>query len=193
MKLRWYNTGTPAGGVAPITSSPTTGYAAPVISRYTGGINTAAPLSYNPKSGFNQYGGYKGTIGQGGLAPSVAAYNQPVISTGSAPPQPAATTGAVDIANAQPLAYDSSIEKQSANKIANIIAEGGVNPATGDNNIIAGPNVLSAADEGVFGFGSDYNKEFQENYAAQAAHSSCKSHRSNHRHTSLSARLCRNK
>ena len=46
------------------------------------------------------------------------------------------------------LAYDSQHEEQLAGNIQEIIAEGGINPETGDPNIVAGPNVLSAADEG---------------------------------------------
>ena len=68
------------------------------------------------------------------------------------------------------IAYDTPLEQQNAMTIADTIAEGGVNPETGDPWIVAGPNALSAADEGLFGFGSDYNQEFVENYDAQSAH-----------------------
>ena len=39
------------------------------------------------------------------------------------------------------LAYDSQHEEQLAGNIQEIIAEGGINPETGDPNIVAGPNV----------------------------------------------------
>ena len=78
--------------------------------------------------------------------------------------------GTVETLGGNELAYDSQHEEQLAGNIQEIIAEGGINPETGDPNIVAGPNVLSAADEGFFGFGSDYNEEFGENYDAQLAH-----------------------
>ena len=79
------------------------------------------------------------------------------------------TAGTIDTGAGTSLNYDAG-EQQAAQTIANTISEGGVNAATGDNNISAGPNVLSAGDDGVFGFGNDYNNEFQQNYAAQSAH-----------------------
>ena len=69
------------------------------------------------------------------------------------------------------IAVDSQLEYNNAIDIAKTIKEGGINPKTGDYNIIAGPHALSFADEGFFGFGADYNKEFQDNFNAQLSHS----------------------
>ncbi len=65
------------------------------------------------------------------------------------------------------LAYDTALEMENAQEIADIIEAGGINEATGDPNIVAGPNALSAADDGI---GGDYAEEFQENYQAQSDH-----------------------
>ena len=57
--------------------------------------------------------------------------------------------------------------------VNDVIAEGGINPATGDNNIAAGPNILDASQVGanVDENGSDdYHKNFQDNFAFQSAH-----------------------
>ena len=88
-------------------------------------------------------------------------------SSGAADNTP--TAGAIDTGAGTTLNYDAG-EQQAAQNIANTIEAGGINAATGDNNISAGPNVLSAGDDGLFGFGNDYNDEFQQNYAAQSAH-----------------------
>ena len=68
------------------------------------------------------------------------------------------------------ITADNEFEAGLADDIVNIINEGGINPETGDPVISAGPNVLSAADEGAFGIGSDYNEEFVENYNANYDH-----------------------
>ena len=50
--------------------------------------------------------------------------------------------GTVETLGGNELAYDSQHEEQLAGNIQEIIAEGGINPETGDPNIVAGPNVL---------------------------------------------------
>ena len=80
------------------------------------------------------------------------------------------TSGTLDTGAGTSLNYSSPGELANAENIQQVIADGGVNESTGDNNIVAGPNVLSASDDGALNFGSNYNDQFQENYAAQSAH-----------------------
>ena len=78
--------------------------------------------------------------------------------------------GTLTLPDGRTIRYDSASELEQAEKIRSTIEQGGINPETGDSNISAGPNVLSRGDKGIFGFGSDYTKEFQENFDANAAH-----------------------
>ena len=78
--------------------------------------------------------------------------------------------GTIDTLGGGTITADNAFEQGLGENVAGIIEAGGINPETGDPNIVAGPNVLSAADEGLFGYGSDYNQEFVENYDAQSEH-----------------------
>ena len=167
----YFSPGTP--GVQ--TGIPQGGHAANAIAQYfAGGAPGAPQLSYqgNPYADQQtQWLTEAGTTSEG-LAEQaqaiVAARPDPNTGGDSAPPE-TFTPGVVDTAGSE-IAYDTPGELASAENIATIIEEGGINPETGDPNIVAGPNVLSAGDEGIFGFGSDYNEEFVENYDAAAAH-----------------------
>ena len=50
-------------------------------------------------------------------------------------------TGTIETLGGGEIAYDSPAEQVNAENIAEIIEEGGINPETGDPNIVAGPNV----------------------------------------------------
>ena len=170
----------------PPQSSPSQGFQPPQSQAIQfGGYGQQSPFGLtNPQT----WGGNLGGVQNGNAISSAASIFSPTSTATTAPPVPAAptpaapvqednsnpfentpTAGTIDTGAGTALNYDAG-EQQAAQTIANTISEGGVNAATGDNNISAGPNVLSAGDDGVFGFGNDYNNEFQQNYAAQSAH-----------------------
>ena len=164
-------TGIPQGGMGEIPGVGQSyipgGFASPGIAQYFagGGQQPGGGLSYDAGSHDPWLGEVAQTAQE--TADTYVAMSTPEddgVGTGGQPElwQP----GTVETLGGNELAYDSAAEETAAGNIANIIAEGGINPETGDPNIVAGPNVLSAADEGAFGFGNDYNEEFVENYNA---------------------------
>ena len=187
----WYNLGgfirgyQEGGAVAPTpltpgvqTGVPQGGHAAPAIQSYlTGGVPGVPgvpQLSYQPGvSGQDQQVEWlqqADAISQqlGNQSQNILA-GAPAGGGGGTQPttfQP----GEVPTLGGGTIAYDSPHEAANAATIANTIEAGGINPATGQPNIVAGPNVLGAADEGFFGYGEDYNQEFQENYDDAYAH-----------------------
>ena len=159
------------GGGAPgvNTGIPQGGHAANAIAQYFAGTNTPQ-LSYNnPQTSsavdygqleeFKQDFAAQSNVAQG-AGQSQASFQGGFEGPGQAVQMPDGTT----------MTVDSQLEFNNAQQIAQNIEAGGINPETGDWNVVAGPNALSAADEGFFGIGSDYNQEFGENYDAQAAH-----------------------
>jgi len=171
-------TGIPQGGMGEIPGYDGElyipgGFAAPGIAQYFAGAQPGGPgagLSYDA-------GSHDPWLGEVAANAEETANTYVEMST---PEDDGAGTGGqpevwqpgvVETLGGNELAYDSAAEETAANDIAEIIAEGGINPETGDPNIVAGPNVLSAADEGLFGFGNDYNEEFTENYNAAYDHS----------------------
>ena len=169
-------TGIPQGGMGEVPGVGQSyipgGFASPGIAQYFagGGQQPGGGLSYDAGSHDPWLGEVAQTAQE--TADTYVAMSTPEddgAGTGGQPElwQP----GTVETLGGNELAYDSAAEETAAGNIANIIAEGGINPETGDPNIVAGPNVLSAADEGLFGFGNDYNEEFTENYDDAYAHS----------------------
>ena len=146
------------------TGLPEGGYAQQPVADYLAGVNTQTPLSYVPDA----HSAWLGQVAQQGQV-----YSDQLAAAGSTPGGGGLTDfgpGEIATIGGGHISYDTPGELTAAGNIASIIEEGGINPETGDPNIVAGPNVLSAGDEGVFGFGDDYNEEFIENYDAAAAH-----------------------
>jgi len=152
----------PGAGVQ--TGIPQGGHAAPAIAQYLAGTSANPALSYTP----GQYDQWHQQVASD-TATGVTDFEQQAQAFAE---QTAAaqSSGTVTLPGGQVIHYDTPAEKEQANQIAQTIIDGGINPETGDYNISAGPNVLSAADEGLFGYGSDYNQEFQENYNANYEH-----------------------
>lgn len=152
----------PGAGVQ--TGIPQGGFAAPAIAQYLAG--TAAPtLSYTP----GQYDQWHQQVAAD-TATGVNNFEAQAQAFANQAAAQASPSGTVTLPDGQVITYDTPAEQQQAEQIAQTIIDGGINPETGDYNISAGPNVLSAADEGLFGFGEDYNEEFQENYNANYEH-----------------------
>ncbi len=172
-------TGIPQGGMMDVPGYGQTyipgGYAAPGIASYfagpQGGGGPGGNLSYDA----GQHDAWLGAVDTGQQAGTTAfqaqaeqiaaanAANDAVDISGGG--------GTIDTLGGGTITADNAFEQGLGENVAGIIEAGGINPETGDANIVAGPNVLSAADEGLFGYGSDYNQEFQENYNAQSDHS----------------------
>lgn len=151
------------------TGSPAGGFAAPAIQQYFQGGGQQAQISYDA----GQHEPWLGEVAADAetTAQAYVDASTPEDDSG-APVDVTGGAGTVQVGeDGEIIAYDNSFEQPLAENIQGIIEEGGVNPETGDYNIVSGPNVLSAADEGIFGYGSDYNQEFGENYDAQYEHS----------------------
>ena len=159
------------GGVGVNTGIPQGGHAANAIAAYLSGAN--AP-QYNQQIS-DQLGAEAawGGVDHDALdayKEDQAAQAQVYASDGHNANQDPAASGTILTDSGQEIHYDGPGEYESAQNIANVINEGGINPETGDPWISSGPNVLSAADEGLFGLGADYNDEFVENYDANYEH-----------------------
>ena len=159
------------------TGIPQGGFAAPGIAQYfAGGGDPTAGVSYNA----GQHDAWLTDVGAGaaegaqGFADTTAAAEIAAAEAAAAANEPVDISGGGGVLTDEfggEITADNAFETGLAENIVDTINEGGINPETGDANIVAGPNVLSAADEGIFGLGSDYNEEFVENYNAQSDHS----------------------
>ena len=144
-------------------------------------VNTGIPQGGHAREAINAYlsGATSPISYQAGATPR---WVVPPIGTGVGIPQVVVNTPVNTTSNAntdlQLDAYgqDAITQARIADNtayVADVVAEGGINPATGDNNIAAGPAILDASQVGVSvdDNGSDeYHKNFQSNFAFQSAH-----------------------
>ena len=157
------------GGPGVNTGIPQGGHAANAIASYFAGGQGPSQLSYTAPA--TSTGVDYGQLDE--FKENLAGQSQAIVDAAGGGGSDVAVdpvTGTIETLGGGEIAYDSPAEQVNAENIAEIIEEGGINPETGDPNIVAGPNVLGAADEGFFGIGADYNQEFQENYEAQSDH-----------------------
>ena len=156
------------------TGIPHGGHAANAINAYLSGANAQ---QYNDQiAGQLNAASTWGGVDQGALdayKEEQATQAQTYVDAASGGDEVDLTGGATTLTDdfGGEITADNEFEAGLGENIVDIINEGGINPETGDPNIVAGPNVLSAVDEGAFGFGDDYNSEFGENYDAQLEHS----------------------
>ena len=162
-------TGIPQGGLDANGNFLPGGFASPAIAQYMQG--TGIPeLSYNP----GQHDAWLGEVAEG-TDQGITEFEAVTQSLESQLPDSDDSPSEVLLDplitdEGTEIIADNAFEQGLGENIVDIINEGGVNPETGDEWISSGPNVLSAADEGAFGIGADYNDEFQENFNAQSDH-----------------------
>jgi hypothetical protein len=166
----------PAPGPAVATGIPQGGHAAAAIQSYLSG-QAAGPLSYTAGQSTvpdyralaaiekkrrlaEQAAGTAGTTGASAVVDGNTEHSDMMDDS----------SGQIETLGGGVINYSNAGEKQHAENIAKIIADGGINEKTGQPNISSGPNVLSASDVGLFGIGDTYGQQFQENYDAQSVH-----------------------
>ena len=172
--------GFPHGQIGPMAARPTVatgipqgGHAKQAIADYLAGKSLGDPLSYvDGESNVPDYRDLADKLGPrfGSSQPdAVAGVAVEDGNTEHSDMMAADSSGQIETLGGGVINYSNAGEKQHAENIAKIIADGGVDK-DGQPNISSGPNVLSASDVGLFGIGDTYGQQFQENYDAQSVH-----------------------